>query len=138
MDLKQGYLKETAGARKRFCRFLQLNPETIEEYKYWHDSHNIWKEIPEGIRKAGILDMEIYLIKDMVFMIIETPLDFDWDEAFGRLATFERQAEWEAFVGKFQNSGEGLRSEEKWQLMERIFSLSEADLGTGYTVRGTR
>jgi len=123
MNLKQGYSKEPAGARKRFCQFLQLNPETIEEYKYWHDSRNIWKEIPEGIRKAGILDMEIFLIKDMAFMIVETPLDFDWDEAFGHLATFERQAEWEAFVGKFQKSKEGLRSEEKWQLMERIFSL---------------
>ena len=123
MNLKQGYFKEPAGARKRFCRFLQLNPETLEEYKYWHNSHNIWKEIPEGIRKAGILDMEIFLIKDMAFMIVETPSDFDWDMAFGRLATFERQAEWEDFVGKFQNSKEGLCSEEKWQLMERIFSL---------------
>ena len=125
MNLKQGYIKETAEARKRFCQFLQLNPDTIEEYKYWHDSRNIWKEIPDGIRKAGILDMEVYLVNDdMAFMIVETPLDFDWDSAFGRLATFERQAEWEAFVGKFQNSKEGLRSEEKWQLIERIFSLN--------------
>jgi len=123
MNLKQGYTKETAEARKRFCQFLQLNSSTIEEYKYWHDSRNIWKEIPEGIRKAGILDMEVYLAGDMAFMIVETPPDFDWDAAFGRLATFERQAEWEAFVGKFQNSKEGARSEEKWQLMERIFSL---------------
>jgi len=123
MNLKQGYQKKPAGARKRFCQFLQLNPETIEEYKYWHD--NIWKEIPEGIRKAGILDMEIFLIKNMAFMIVETPVDFDWDTAFGLLASFERQAEWEAFVSKFQNSKEGLRSEEKWQLMERVFSLNE-------------
>jgi len=129
MNLKQGYSKEPAEARKRFCQFLQLNPETIEEYKFWHNSRNIWKEIPEGIRKAGILDMEIYLVKDMAFMIVETPLDFDWDAAFGRLATFERQAEWEAFVGKFQKTSVEtlhatiLRSEEKWQLMERIFSL---------------
>lgn len=126
MDLKQGYLKETAGTRKRFCQFLSLNPATLEEYRHWHDSRHIWPEIPEGIRKAGILDMEIFVIKDMAFMIIETPPDFDWDTAFGRLATFERQAEWEAFVGRFQNSGEGLRSEEKWQLVERIFSLTEA------------
>ena len=122
--LKRGYVKETAGARKRFCQFLSLNPKTLEEYKYWHDSRNIWKEIPAGIRKAGILDMEIYLIKDMAFMIVETPPDFNWDEAFGRLATFERQAEWEAFVGKFQ-CAKGNRSEEKWQLMERIFSLQD-------------
>ena len=124
MNLKQGYPKPATANTKRYCQFLQLNPETIEEYKYWHHPRNRWKEIPEGIRKAGILDMEIYLIEDKAFMIVETPLDFNWDEAFGRLATFERQAEWEAFVGKFQLSKEGARSEEKWQLMERIFSLN--------------
>lgn len=117
---------ETATGRKRYCQYLPLNPDTIEDYKYWHDSRHIWREIPEGIRKAGILEMEIYLISHMAFMIIETPLDFDWDEAFGRLATFERQAEWEAFVAPFQRAENGQRSEEKWQLMERVFSLSDS------------
>jgi len=110
---------------KRYCQYLTLNQDTIEEYKYWHSKENIWKEIPEGIRKAEILNMEIYLINNLAFMIVETPLDFDWDEAFGRLATYEKQAEWEDFVARFQESGEGKRSDEKWQLMERIFSLEE-------------
>ena len=115
MTLKQGYTKESAEKRKRYCQFLSLNPATVEEYRYWHDSKNIWKEIPEGIRKAGILDMEIFITDDKAFMVVETPLDFEWDTAFGRLATFERQLEWEAFVDKFQNSkANGLRSEEKW------------------------
>ncbi len=127
MNLKQGYTKEVSGKRKRYCQFLTLNPATVEEYRYWHNSQNIWKEIPEGIRKAGILDMEIFVIDDKAFMIVETPLDFNWETAFGRLATFERQAEWEAFVEKFQKTEvKGARSEEKWQLMERVFSLSEA------------
>jgi L-rhamnose mutarotase len=126
-SLKQGYSrKQPAGETKRYCQYLELNPDTLEQYKYWHNSPNIWKEIPEGIRKAGILDMEIYLIEDKAFMIVETPLDFDWDEAFGRLAGFERQAEWEDFVSKFQRGGAGKRSEEKWRLMERIFSLEAA------------
>ncbi|MBB4035851.1 L-rhamnose mutarotase [Dysgonomonas hofstadii] len=124
-NLKEGYITP-AGATKRFCQVITLNTETLEDYKFWHGSKNIWKEIPQGIRKAGILDMEIYMISNQAFMIIETPLDFDWDEAFGRLATYERQAEWEEFVSKFQVAGSGKRSEEKWQLIERIFSLSEA------------
>ncbi|MDR2385463.1 MAG: L-rhamnose mutarotase [Tannerella sp.] len=124
-DLKQGYPENIAGETKRYCQYLELNPDTLEQYKYWHNSMNIWKEIPEGIRKAGILNMEIYLIGNHAFMITETPKNFDWDTAFGRLATFERQAEWEEFVSKFQNVASGKRSEEKWQLMERIFSLKE-------------
>jgi L-rhamnose mutarotase len=121
MNLKSGYPQSSLGQTKRYCQYLQLNPETVEEYTYWHK--NIWKEIPEGIRKVGILNMEIYLVEDKSFMIIDTPLDFDWDEAFGRLATLERQAEWEDFVSKFQESEPGKHSEEKWQLMERVFSL---------------
>ena len=119
---KNGY-KQTVC--KRYCQYLSLVPDTLEEYKYWHDKEHIWKEIPEGIRKAGILNMEIYLISNHAFMIVETPLDFDWDEAFGRLATYERQEEWENFVARFQESGNGKRSEEKWQLMERIFCLTD-------------
>lgn len=125
-DLKEGYKKQPAGATKRFCQFLKLNPDTLEQYKYWHNSHNIWKEIPLGIRKAGILDMEIYVINDMAFMLIEAAPDFDWDTSFGKLATYERQVEWEEFVSQFQIVGEGQRSEEKWQLVERIFSLTDA------------
>lgn len=126
MNLKEGYIHETAEARKRFCQFLFLNPDTLNEYKYWHNSQHIWKEIPEGIRKAGILDMEIYIIDNMAFMIIETPEYFDWDKSFGYLATLDRQAEWEAFVAPFQMVKKDQRSEEKWQLMERIFSMKDA------------
>ncbi|MDR2955173.1 MAG: L-rhamnose mutarotase [Prevotella sp.] len=124
--LKEGYKEENLGNTKRYCQFLKLNPDTLDEYKHWHNSKNIWKEIPKGIRKAGILNMEIYVIDDIAFMILETPPDFDWDEAFGKLATYERQEEWENFVSQFQQGGDGKRSEEKWQLIERIFSLTQA------------
>ena len=123
--IKNGYTEPVREATKRYCQYLTLNPNTLEEYKYWHNSENIWKEIPEGIRKAGILNMEIYLISNHAFMIVETPLDFDWDEAFGHLADYERQAEWEEFVARFQETGNNKRSEEKWQLMERIFCLTD-------------
>jgi L-rhamnose mutarotase len=122
-NLKEGYITLSENT-KRYCQYLKLKAETVEDYKYWHNNQHIWKEIPEGIRKAGILDMEIYVIQNHAFMIIETPLDFDWDEAFGRLATFEKQAAWEDFVSGFQQSEMGKRSEEKWQLMERTFSLN--------------
>lgn len=56
-------------------------------------------------------------------MIVETPEDFEWDAAFKRLATLNRQAEWEEFMSKFQYTKTGANSAEKWNLMERIFSL---------------
>ena len=35
--------------------------------------------------------MEIYLLGTKLFMIVETPLDFEWDEAFEKLAGMKRQ-----------------------------------------------
>ena len=40
-----------------------------------------------------------------------------------RLATLPRQAEWEAFVARFQGCSAEARSDEKWQPAERIFRL---------------
>lgn len=127
-NLKEGYIRNSYPFEtKRYCQYLRMQPDDskIDEYKFWHKSENIWKEIPEGIRKAGILDMEIYLIGNIEFMIVETPLDFEWDKAFGELATYERQSEWEDFMSQFQVSRKGVRSDQKWQLIERIFSLQE-------------
>lgn len=121
-DLKKGYPTEAAGPTRRFCQILRLNPDTLADYRRCHSREHIWPEIPEGIRRAGILDMEIYTEGDTAVMILTTPAEFDWDAAFEALAGYERQAEWEAFVAPMQMSGGG-RSEEKWRLCERVFSL---------------
>ncbi|MBP1677818.1 MAG: L-rhamnose mutarotase [Bacteroidetes bacterium] len=125
-ELKKGYpVKACNQAVKRYCQSLELRDdlELIREYKHWHAPENRWPEIPEGIRAVGILDMEIYILGNRLFMIVETPVDFDWDDAFGRLATLNRQAEWEDFMARFQLTRAGASSSEKWTLMERIFSL---------------
>ncbi len=124
--LKSGYpVKSHPLKTKRYCQFLELRkePTLIEEYKHWHSTDHRWPEIPEGIRAVGILDMEIYIHQHLLFMIIDTPLDFEWDTAFGRLATLDRQSEWEEFMEGFQLVNPGQSSAEKWQLMERIFTL---------------
>lgn len=121
-----GYIKQPYnGPVKRYCQTLDLvdDPELIEEYKHWHSPEYNWPEIPKGIKAVGILEMEIYILGNRLFMIVETPEDFDWNTAFGKLATMERQAEWEEFVAKFQMVKPGQSSAEKWQLMDRIFCL---------------
>lgn len=56
-------------------------------------------------------------------MIVDTEEDFEWEEAFARLATMDRQEEWEEYVSQFQRSLPGASSAEKWTLMPRIFKL---------------
>lgn len=119
--------KEHGIPTKRYCQTLDLknDPDLIAKYKEAHSRLKIWPEILEGIRSVGILEMEIYILGNRLFMIVETPLDFDWDSAMARLATLPRQEEWEAYVAMFQACKPGCTSNEKWQLMERIFSLNE-------------
>lgn len=122
----EGYrVKEYKGPVKRYCRTMNLkdNPELIAEYRKRHSQEHSWKEIREGIKQVGILEMEIYILGNRLFMIVETPLDFDWDTAMARLATLPRQQEWEDYMSIFQDCEQGATATEKWQMMERMFYL---------------
>lgn len=126
MEKIEGYrVRSYSQPVKRYCQTLSLrdNPELIAAYKKAHSKEEAWPEIRAGIREVGILEMEIYIIGSKLFMIVETPLDFDWNTAMGKLAKLPRQAEWEDYVAKFQLCAEGATSDEKWQMMERMFYL---------------
>ena len=125
---EKGYrVKQYDSPVKRFCQTLDLkdNPQLIAEYRRRHSQGEAWSEIIEGIRQVGILEMEIYLVGTRLFMIVETPLDFDWDSAMARLATLPRQQEWEDYMSQFQAAEKGASSDEKWRMLERIFHLYE-------------
>lgn len=124
--MKQGYrVQEYHGPVKRYCQTLQLkdNPELIAEYRRRHSEEFAWKEIRDGIREVGILEMEIYILGTTLFMIVETPLDFDWDKAMAKLATLPRQTEWEDYMAELQDAQPGATSDQKWKMMERMFYL---------------
>ena len=91
---------------KRYCQTLDLrdSPELIAEYRKRHSQAEAWPEILAG-------------------MIVETPLDFDWDTAMERLNTLPRQQEWEEYMAIFQQAAPRMSSAEKWKPMERMFHL---------------
>jgi L-rhamnose mutarotase len=115
---------------KRYCKVLTLknDPVLIEEYQQVHAIGATWKEIIDGMKAVGILDMEIYLHGNQLFMIMDTVADFDHDKAMVKLGTLPRQAEWEAFVSKFQNTDESASAKDKWQLIPRIFELEQKEI----------
>lgn len=128
METIKSYPAKNHGcAVKRYCRTLTLRPDSklIAEYRRRHSRECVWSEVLEGIREVGILEMEIYIRDCTLFMIVETPLDFDWDSAMERLATLPRQQEWEDYMSLFQQAEAGASGAEKWQPMERMFYLYE-------------
>lgn len=90
---------------KRICQCLKLknDPQLISEYEYWHRPENIWPEVIEGLKKIGIINMEIYRNENQLFMVIDLPDDFNWEQEMQRLALLPKQREWEEFMSKFQD-----------------------------------
>lgn len=110
---------------KRYCQTLELrdDPELIAAYIEEHS--RVWPEVQAGIRSVGILDMQIYALGNRLFMIIDTVDGFDWIRDNARLATLPRQAEWEAYMARFQGTDPNLASTDKWHLMDKIFELDK-------------
>ena len=128
--MTEGYhVKEYEQPVKRYVQTMDLkdDPELIAEYKRRHSQEEAWPEILAGIREVGILDMQIFILGTRLVMIVETPVDFEWEPAMARLATLPRQQEWEDYMAIFQQCAEGATSDEKWQMMERMFYLYEKD-----------
>ena len=99
-------VRQFAGATKRVVQTLDLkdDPELVAAYKHWHSREGIWPEILQGIKDSGVLEMEIYLLGTRLFMIVELAASDSWDEVMARMGAGPRQAEWEAFVARFQRA----------------------------------
>ncbi len=113
---------------KRYTQTLTLkdDPELVRQYIEVH-SH-VWPEIIDGQHEVGILSMEIYALGRTLFMIVDTVDDFDWERDMARLARLPRQAEWEAYVSRFQGCDPDATSAEKWQMMTMIFDSEKRSL----------
>lgn len=125
METKGFASKQYGQPTKRYVQTMELKNDAalIRKYRQAHDREHFWDEIKEGIRSVGILEMEIYILANRLVMIVDTPLHFDWDKAMARLATLPRQDEWEHYVAMFQQCAADATSDEKWQMMDRMFYL---------------
>ena len=110
---------------KRFCQTLTLVDNELMIAKYVEAHSHVWPEVIQGQREVGILDMQIYRKGRSLSMIMDTVDDFDFAHNMARLATLPRQAEWEAYVSQFQGAKADARSDEKWQMVEKIFDSNK-------------
>ena len=108
---------------RRYCLTLDLkdDPALIAEYKRYHEK--IWPEITESIKRAGIENLEIYLLGTRMFMILEAGPDFSFEAKDRADRANPKVQEWEKLMWKFQKALPQAKPGEKWLLMERIFQL---------------
>jgi len=110
---------------KKLCYACDLvdNPELIELYKQYHSEGNTWPEITKSIKDAGIIDMEIYLLANRLFMIMEVDESYTPERKQMMDASNPKVQEWEELMWRFQQAPPGAKEGEKWLAMEQIYKL---------------
>lgn len=108
---------------KRYCLALDLidDSKLIEEYKQYHQS--VWPEIKASITGAGIEDLEIYLLGNRLFMIMEVNESFSFEAKGAADLANPKVQEWETLMWNYQQALPGSKPGEKWILMDQIFKL---------------
>lgn len=100
---------------------LKDDPKLIEEYKKYHEK--VWPEIEASIFNSGIESMEIYLVSNRLFMIMEVNESFSFDKKSAMDADNPKVQEWETLMWKYQQALPFAKKGEKWILMDKIFKL---------------
>jgi len=109
---------------KRHCFALDLinDPELISEYKSYHE--NVWPEIEASIENSGIENLDIYLVGNRLFMIMEVNESFSFEKKDLSDQSSPKVQEWETLMWNYQKSLPVAKTVEKWVLMEKIYELN--------------
>lgn len=106
---------------RRFCLTLDLqdDPALIKEYEAWH--RDVWPEVLESLRDAGIKEMTIYRLHTRLCMIMEVTEQFSFEAKAAADLLNARVQEWEHLMWHFQRPLPWAKPGEKWLPMEPIF-----------------
>lgn len=107
----------------RHCFALDLinDVELISAYKKHHK--NVWPEIVKSITDSGIVNLEIYLVENRLFMIMEVTDSFSFEKKDKMDANNPKVQEWETLMWKYQQALPTAKDGEKWLLMDQIYQL---------------
>ncbi len=95
----------------------------IEKYKELHK--NVWPEIEDSILNSGIELMEIYLVSNRLFMILEVNESFSFDKKMNLDKENSKVQEWEDLMWNYQKPLPGSEKGEKWKLMEKMYEIKK-------------
>jgi L-rhamnose mutarotase len=100
---------------------LKEEPDLINSYEQHH--REVWPEVKNSIREAGILDMEIYKFRNRLMMKMDVVDGFDFSKKAELDAANSVVQKWEALMLQFQRPFEDVLPGEKWMPMKCIFKL---------------
>ena len=111
----------------RFCFALDLKNDAnlIWHYKALHQQGSVPPAVARSFVRAGIGSLEIYCVRNRLFMVIEANGDFDLNAATGSDSEAIDIRAWEALMERFQQPLPGARQGEKWMAAETIYRFDQ-------------
>ncbi len=112
---------------RQFCLACDLkdDEQLIRSYDDYH--RNVWPEVKDSLRQAGIDVMEIYRTGNRLFMIIQVTSDFSFERKAAMDLANPVVQKWEALMSQFQKQIPWAKPDTKWILMERVFNFEARD-----------
>ena len=102
---------------------LRDDPAAIATYRDYH--HEVWPEVLESLRRAGVHSMDIRIHGRRLVMILELVDGLDVQHVFATyLTSHPRVQEWERLMQSLQERPSDASPGEWWAVMEPIFELS--------------
>jgi L-rhamnose mutarotase len=121
-DLVEADMNQTT--RRCFAVDLHDDPDQIARYRAWHRAGGPPAAVTAAIRADDVRALEIWLVGDRMFMILEQGEAYDADAKAARDAADLDVQAWDALMRTFQKPLP-FAPAQTWVEMERIYALSE-------------
>jgi len=110
--------------RRCFAVDLYDDPASIARYRAWHEAGGPPAAVTAAIRADDVRELEIWLVGDRMFMILEQGDQYDPAAKADRDAANADVQAWDALMRTFQKSLP-FAPGQTWVEMERIYALSQ-------------
>ena len=121
-DLVEADMNQTT--RRCFAVDLHDDLDQIARYRAWHQAGGPPAAVTAAIRADDVRALEIWLVGDRMFMILEQGEAYDADTKAARDAADLDVQAWDALMRTFQKPLP-FAPAQTWVEMERIYALSE-------------
>jgi L-rhamnose mutarotase len=108
---------------RKYCLACDLKDDEnlIKAYEDYHK--DVWPEIKDSLKQAGILEMEIYRTGNRLFMIIHVDRDFSFEKKAELDLSNPIVQQWERLMSEFQKQIPWAGPDVKWVLMNMVFKF---------------
>lgn len=105
---------------------IRIKPECREKYIYHHA--NIWKEVEDTMKDAGVVDYKIYMAEDcQLFAIIAFREGCDMHSLIEANNRVDKCIEWDELMSSMQIPCGFAKTGEWWAELDKVYDMSRGE-----------